>query len=446
MELVGRVKYITANTCTILLSLYILITNFSLVGLVVFCISSLLLFAGTLLDRKTFDLGISCKVDFYIFISMISAFGTFLPVVFENKRHGSIAIEFSVLGVLALVAALILFACSAGVRSVYRGIVLKYIALFALVYGVNELLGVNFEYVLPSYIIILFFFLIDIYVNKTQAYYYQSWNYEKSKKTVWMALLICAMFLFVNIYMGTNAYRLIYSELAIKEIFGNIFSLLNVVMFTLLMLVSASVYLYQDLGHEPISLKDSYTSLSAGEIFILLTIYYNFAKTETLIMLLLSVIILIVFGFSMIRMNPSNPAAVLMGKFSYAPLLISVIVTVCFAFSIIFVFNEYLVPWIVLVAGFILVLVSRKIFDGFWIAGTMRWQMILIAITMFLFSVAFINQTLGSSLVLILAAFFISSLLMWAFGIRDGIWDNKYIVSKVFGCVMLGGIGLFAVM
>lgn len=445
MELIGRVKYLTANVCTMLILLYILISNFSLLGLSVFCVSSIILFAGTLLDRKTFDLGISCKVDFYIFISVLCVVGTFMPVVLENIRFGNIAFEFSVLGILSLLAALVLFACSAGVRSIYPGIILKYVALSVLVYGVNAFLDVNSEYLIPCFIFNFLFCLIDIYASKTQVYYYQTWNFKRSKKTFWMAFLICIIILFVNVYLGPNVYRMIYSKYAIKAVFSSIFTPFNVIMFALLMLVTAAVYLYQDMGQKPISLKDSYTGLSIGGLFILSAIYYNFAGTVTLIMLILSGIVLIVFGFSLIRMSPSNPAAVLMGKFIYAPLLFVMIITLFFAFSIVFVFYGYLLPWIVLMCGIILVSVSAKIFNSFWIGNTMRWQMVLIAIAGFLVSIAFAKQTLDNSFALLIITLFISSLSMWALGIRNGIWDNKYSASKVLVCVLMGAVGLLAV-
>ena len=70
---------------------------------------------------------------------------------------------------------------------------------------------------------------------------------------------------------------------------------------------------------------------------------------------------------------------------------------------------------------------------------------VLIAIAAFTISIAFVNKNVNDTLTFIILSFVISSILMWALGIRDGVWDNRFTVSKVIDCVLMGVISLLAV-
>ncbi|MCD8028136.1 MAG: hypothetical protein LUF02_05655 [Erysipelotrichaceae bacterium] len=139
------------------------------------------------------------------------------------------------------------------------------------------------------------------------------------------------------------------------------------------------------------------------------------------------------------------PVYALLKKNCYAPLIVSISITVFAVLSIIFVKAGYLIPYITLICGVVLVLISRKIFNGFWIAGTIRWQMILVAIAIFTISIAFVNKNVNNTIGFIILTFIISSISMLKLVIRDGLCDNKYKVSKVINCVLFSVISIFSV-
>ena len=81
------IKFVSTNLCVVILMLVVLISHYSLVGLISFFVGSILLFLGTLLDDKKANFGVTSKLSYIVFIATLTLFGMWLPFVLKNKIH-----------------------------------------------------------------------------------------------------------------------------------------------------------------------------------------------------------------------------------------------------------------------------------------------------------------------------------------------------------------------
>ena len=61
-----NIKFISTNICVMILLLIVLISHYTLVGLISYLVGSLLLFLGTLLDDKKANDGVACKLSYIL--------------------------------------------------------------------------------------------------------------------------------------------------------------------------------------------------------------------------------------------------------------------------------------------------------------------------------------------------------------------------------------------
>lgn len=443
------IKFTAANICTMILLLFTLLSHYSLIGLISFLVGSVILFLGTLLDNNKTEFGVSNKFSFTTFISVLILFGMWLPKIFEQKFLYKFGTNINIWG--AIISFVLFFAFSmASTSERFVNYVMKrcfkYAGLAALLYCAYCFLSIS----LTSYPIVLIavivFLLSDIYSFKNNMYKTSHYSDTKPDKAYWMAFLIGSLWIIGNI-ISPSYFSLISQSNELQKTFAELLSGYNVPLFVMLMVVLTGIFMFADNISITNEAADSFLTLSLAGFCISLRTYFSFSSVETFIILVASIILYLVFGFSIVSMDKAEntyPIYALLKKNCYAPLIISISITLFTVLSIIFVKAGYLIPLITLICGVTLALVARKIFNGFWIAETMRWQMILIAIAAFTISIAFVNKNVNDTLTFIILSFVISSISMWALGIRDGVWDNRFTVSKVIDCVLMGVISLLA--
>lgn len=444
------IKFTAANICTMILLLLVLLSHYSPVGLISFLSGSLILFLGTLLDKNKAEFGVSNKFSFTTFISVLILFGMLIPEISDHKYVYHFGSNINAWGIIISFVLFFAFAMASSSERFVNYVIkkcFKYAGLAALLYCAYCIFSIS----LTSYPIVLIavivFLLSDIYSFKIKIFKTSNYSDTKPDKAYWMAFLIGTLWIIGSI-ISPAYFSLISQSNELQKTFSALLSGYNVPLFVMLMVVLTGIFMFADNISKTNEVADSFLTLSLAGFCISLRTYFSFASVETFIILIVSIIIYLVFGFSIVSMNKAKntyPIYALLKMNWYAPLIISMSITICTVISIIFVKAGYLIPLITLICGVILVLVARKIFNGFWIAGTMRWQMILIAIAAFSISIAFVNRNANDTMTLIIFSFIISSISMWALGIRDGVWDNKYTVSKVIDCILMGAISLLAV-
>lgn len=444
------IKFTAANICTMIFLLFILVSHFSLIGLISFLVGSLILFLGTLLDKEKSDFGVSNKFSFGIFISILTLFGMWIPEIMENNIAYRSSYEMSVPAIIISFVMFVSFATMSTAERFKHYVVkrcFKYAGLLSLFYCAYCVFAISFISFPIIVINVVVFLLADIYSCKNNIYRTSHFSDTKPDKSYWMALALGAFLIIVNIISPAYMVQTFQGN-ETEKIISSLLSGFNVPLFTLLMIALTGIFMYADNITKTNEAADSFFTLSLAGLCVSLRIYLSFSSIETFIILISSIIIHLVFGFSIVSMYKAKntyPIYALLKKNCYAPLIISISITVFTAFSIMFVKAGYLIPYITLLCVTILVLVARKIFSGFWIASTMRWQMILIAIAVFTISISFVNRNVDNTIAFIIFSFVISSIVMWALGIRDGVWDNKYTASKVVNCILFGAVSLLAV-
>lgn len=444
------IKFTAANICTMILLLFTLLSHYSIGGLISFLIGSVILFLGTLLDKNKSEFGISNKFSFYTFISILTIFGMWIPEIMDNEFLNSYHSNPNIWGIIISGVLFFIFAIASTAERFKHYVLkrcLKYSGLASLFYCVFCFFSIpmiSYPIILLTVIVFLF---ADIYSCKNSLYNTSNFSDTKPDKGYWMACIIGAVLVLLNIFSPTYMIQIFQSNEIVKT-FSALLSGPNMPLFIILMFALTGIFMYADNITKTNEASDSYLALSLAGICISLRIFMSFATVETFIILITSIIIYLVFGFSIVSMRQAQntyPIYALLKKNCYAPLLISISIAAFTVFSIIFVHAGYLMSLITLICGVILVLVARKIFCGFWIAGTMRWQMILLAIAAFTISISFVNKNVNDTIGFVIFTFIISSIAMWAFGIRDGVWDNKYTASKVLNCVLFSAISIFSV-
>lgn len=445
------IKFVSVDCAVTLLLLFTLIGHYTICGLISFLIGSALLFLGTLFDKKKAELGVSIKVSYIAFITILSLMGMWLPRLIENiNKSFTLQPKFSFWVLLGI----ILFPILAGISSnnsmnfALRRI-LKYLALISAAFAIFMFFSLKLIGLALVGCVIIFFCICDIYTCKTGIYKTQDYSLIKSDAAYWMAVGISIALIVFSIMSNTYFYSFISNAESIIKLLSGLLVGINVPLFAMIMIALTALFMYSDNISKTSNAADSYLSISLGGFCIVLRTFVSFCSIETLVLLLIAVAVYLVFGFSIVSShsteNVTNPVYKLILLNNYAPIIISMVVTLVTAVSILFVYAGYLISFITLILGLILIFVSKKGFIGFWIASTMRWQMILVAIALFSISISIVKHTTSTSIGFVIFAFVISSLVMWANGIRDGVWDNKYIVSKVLDCVLMGTISIFAV-
>lgn len=447
---VKSIKFISTNIAVIAIWAFVLFRHFTVIGLISFLSCSLLLFLGTLLDKDKSKWGVSCKLDLYVFITILSLFGMWSPFVFDNKYSFPFYENPNTAGIIVSFITFFTFAImSTAEKFSHYALrrIFKYVALLFLILSVYYLFSFNLkQFVIITPVVALFAFA-DIYVANIEKV--KLANYVKSTiyKTYWMAFGTCALIIFLNLFCESYLNRFIGTYIQVENLISGFLSGTTIVIFAIIMLALTAIFMHADGLNGKFDPYDSYLTISLGGFCLVLRTYLSNVTIKTFIVALVSLIVYVAIGFYIINLNKSKKTFLdkALSKGKFAPIVFSVAITCASILSIILVHKGYLVSLVLLICGVVFIANSKKIFQGFWIANTMRWQMILVTISLVMGSVAIINNNWDSASSMLIFEFVISSLIMWSFGIRDGVWDNKYTISKVADCVLLAGISLFAV-
>lgn len=447
---VKNIKFISTNIAVIAIWAFVLFRHYTVIGLISFLSCSLLLFVATLLDKDKSKWGVSCKLDLYVFITILSLFGMWLPFVFDNKSNFSSYENQNITGIIVSFIAFFTFAIMSTAKKFFHYAlrrIFKYVALLFLILSVYYLFSFNLKQFAVITPVVALFTFDDIYVANMEKEKLASYVTSTTYKTYWMAFGTCALTIFLNIYCESYLNKFIGTYIQIEHLFSNLLSETIIVIFAIIMLALTAIFMHADGLNGKFNPYDSYLTISLGGFCLVLRTYLFNATIKTFIVFLASLIVYVTFGFYIINLNKSKKTFLdkALSKGKFAPIVFSVALTCASILSIILVHKGYLVSLVLLICGVVFITNSKKIFQGFWIANTMRWQMILVTISLVMGSFAIINNNWDSASSVLIFEFVISSLIMWSFGIRDGVWDNKYTISKVADCVLLAGISLFAV-
>lgn len=473
-----KMKFILSNVVCMLVMFSVLINNYTLIGLITFLVGSSFLFIGTMIEKEMHKYGVSALFSFYIFIITITLFGIWTPFVIEHKNSifSKIGNGFNPIGMVLGLGLFILFAAisSSKKTNFYLKRVLKYIGMACLFLGIYSIVSKNINNCYLFFVIALVFAVCDIYRLKTRDDDPDYKDTVKPDVTYWMGMLISAYILFVEIF--ANGYlneftlqsdykidqlikkeqlELLLSKSTLLVKLDNLFSFSNVLLFVIAMIVLAAVFIYVDKSYSETIYHDSFLALSLGGFCLIIRAFLSNCNVLTLFILIAALIAYIFFMLSMRNKKniekgnyKSNLVHLLVKKNKYTPLGFSVGLTIFTLFSIKFVFDGFIVSWLTLILCIVFLLCIRKAFNGKWTKNTIYWQMILISIFVFCLTVAFKNHNINSSILILVYTLIITSIVIWILGLRNPIWTGSkkaYLVASVFDCVVLTGIGLFAV-
>lgn len=475
----SKMKFILSNVVCILVMLSVLINNYTLIGLIAFLVGSSFLFIGTMVEKEMHEYGVSALFSFYVFIITITLFGIWTPFVIEHKHLISFpktGNDFNFIGMFVGFGLFILFAMIAGSdkTNFYLKRVFKYIGMACLFLGVYSIISKNLKNIYLFFIIALFFAVCDIYRFKTRDDDPEYKSTVKPDVSYWMGMLISAYILFVEIFSSgylneftlqsnykidqlikKEQLELLLSKSSLLVKFDNLFSFGNVLIFVLAMIVLAAVFIYADNSYSETIYHDSFLVLSLGGFCLIIRVFLSNCNILTFLIMIVSLIVYVFFMLSMRNKKniekgnyKSNLVHSLVKKNKYAPLAFSVGLSIFTLFSIKFVFDGFIVSWLTLILCIVFLLCIRKAFNGKWTKNSLYWQMILISIFAFCLSVAFKNQNIENSITLLVYTLIVTSIVIWILGLRNPIWTGSkkaYLVASIFDCVVLTGIGLFAV-
>jgi len=455
------IKFISANLCMTVLLIITLFKYYTTFGSVALFVGSGLLFLGTLLDKKKAIFGIADKLAYIVFISLLTEVVIWYAYMNEHSRSYSRDPEFNFWIIVFSAGMVVLSSVSSGRANYITKRVFKYAGLLSGTLACYFLFRLDFINYLIIPAVILFFFFYDVYECKAARYRANDNVVLPPDRAYWMALGLSVAFIIANIFYGVRPviFDYYFSSmdqnyygnnvfLAIASMVSQVLTPVTVPIFTLMMVALSGLFAYADKLLNRVDYADSYLALSAGGCCLILTTYANFWSWLTFLFVVLSFIMFIVFGFSIVsrRSDKNNPVFKVLNAGKFAPFVIPVAITTFTNLSIVFVYEGYIASWLTLICGLALVLIAKKIFTGYWIAGAMRWQMILVAILLFCGSISVVEGTLSSKAVYLLLAFSVSSVVLWIHSIRDGVWGNKYLITKIINSVLFGVISLFAVL
>lgn len=448
------IKFVSTNICIMILLLIVLISHYTLVGLISFFIGSILLFLGTLLDDNKANNGVTSKLSFIIFMIVLTLFGMWMPFILKNKFYFEQQGQANTWGIIiSLALGFVLFIMSGAGRFKHYVVrrCLKYSGQILL------LLAAFFFWDIPlnsfSFIVItvVLFLLTDLFCTKYRKYNDKEFKDSNDDKAFWMAFLINLCLIALSLFYR-NYFLKFLTKGTLTKIIENITSGFNVPLFIILMVVLTIVFivLYErskDFTYNMIS--DAFFTLSLGGFVLLFRIYESNKSVESFIILSSAVLLYFVFGYSIPSTNSgskNNPIYYLLRLDGDAHIFISLIITIVAIPALIFAKKGYIIPIVFFVCSVIIILLSFLKFKNTWIKINIRWQITLVCVLAFLISVSAVNKSLNQSLIFLIPLFCVNSLAIWIIGVREDITKYNYQeIAQFITCFASCGIGLIAV-
>lgn len=449
-----NIKFISTNICVMILLLIVLISHYTLVGLISYLVGSLLLFLGTLLDDKKANDGVACKFSFILFITTLILFGMWIPFITKTKPHFESQGNVNIIGIIISLALAFIFFIMSSVDKFKHYVVrrcLKYAGQAML------FLAVFYFWNMPlnTYCIIAFTVIIalinDLYATKYAKYNNNDFKDTNNDKSFWMAFLINLCIVAMNLFYRGYLQNCVSRDSLTKTI-ERVTSGFNVPLFIILMLALSSVFIYlQSKSSNYRDLSDAYFTLSLAGFVLLFRVYESNRSVESFVVLCAAVFVYFVFGFSIPSAGVGsikNPVYYIIRsrKLSAMVDIVSVCITLLSLIGIIFAKKGYIVPIVFWVCAAVIITASFVRLKDSWIKINIHWQITLFSILAFLISVSVVNKSINQVLPFLIMFFVVETIAVWTLGVRQDVKKYRYSeVAQGITCAVSLGIGLIAV-
>lgn len=449
-----NIKFISTNICVMILLLIVLISHYTLVGLISYLVGSLLLFLGTLLDDKKANDGVACKFSFILFITTLILFGMWIPFITKTKPHFESQGNVNIIGIIISLALAFIFFIMSSVDKFKH-----YVVRRCLKYAGQALLFLAVFYFwnmpLNTYCIIAFTVIIalinDLYATKYAKYNNNDFKDTNNDKSFWMAFLINLCIVAMNLFYRGYLQNCVSRDSLTKTI-ERVTSGFNVPLFIILMLALSSVFIYlQSKSSNYRDLSDAYFTLSLAGFVLLFRVYESNRSVESFVVLCAAVFVYFVFGFSIPSAGVGsikNPVYYIIRsrKLSAMVDIVSVCITLLSLIGIIFAKKGYIVPIVFWVCAAVIITASFVRLKDSWIKINIHWQITLFSILAFLISVSVVNKSINQVLPFLIMFFVVETIAVWTLGVRQDVKKYRYSeVAQGITCAVSLGIGLIAV-
>ena len=449
-----NIKFISTNICVMILLLIVLISHYTLVGLISYLVGSLLLFLGTLLDDKKANDGVACKLSYILFITTLILFGMWIPFITKTKPHFEPQGNVNIIGIIISLALTFVFFIMSSVDKLKH-----YVVRRCLKYAGQSMLFLAVFYFwdmpLNTYCIITFTVIIallgDLYATKYTKYNNSDFKDTNNDKSFWMAFLINLCIVAMNLFYRGYLQNCMSKDSLTKTI-ERVTSGFNVPLFIILMLALSSVFIYlQGKSTNYRDLSDAFLTLSLAGFVLLFRVYESNRSVESFVVLCIAVLVYFVFGFSIPSAGVGslkNPVYYIIRsrKLSATVDIVSVCITLLSLIGIIFAKKGYIVPIAFGVCAAVIITASFVRLKDSWIKINIHWQVTLFSILAFLISVSVVNKSINQVLPFLIMFFFVETIAVWALGVRQDVKNYRYSeVAQGITCAISLGIGLFAV-
>ncbi len=449
-----NIKFISTNLSVMILLLVVLISHYTLIGLISYFVGSLLLFLGTLLDGKKANNGVVCKLSFILFIITLTLFGMWLPFVMKTKPTFESQGSVNAVGlIVSLALALVFFIMSSADKFKHYVVrrCLKYAGQVMLFLAVFYFLSMPLNTYFIIAITVIISLLNDLYVTKYDKYKNNDFKDQNNDKSFWMAFLINFCIVATNLFNRGYLQECISKESLTKTI-SAITSGFNVPLFIILMVALTFVFIYlQDKENSYRELTDAYFTLSLAGFVLLFRVYESNQSLESFIILCAAVLLYFIFGFSIPSAglgSTKNPVYYLIRfrKFSEMIDIVSVVITLLALLGILFAKKGYIIPIAFLVCATAITIASFVKFKDSWIKINVHWQIALLSVLPFLISISVVNKSLNQTLPFLIMLFIVATIAVWTLGVRRDVIKYRYSeIAQCITCVASLGIGLIAV-
>lgn len=441
---ISKYKILSADITTGIFLLFVLLRNYSTIGLIFYLASLLFLFLVTLIPSGERHYLFSNKINYYLFGISISLFGTWLPFILKYKYVKYFDPKHNITqSIVLLVISIFCISVSSTFdkTKLIPKTILKYISMILFFASVYSFCDLRFE---PFYLFVLVavvFCVTEIYTSLYQVYecntFYSNLNKNHSGL---IAFFICGFFCFAEIYSMEILWYYAGTYEYLTALINDVFSGAAFWIFIVLMIVLTVLCVIFD---ENTKYFDSYFALSFLGFMIAFKMFASNCNVNSLIVLISTAILFLIFGFSMFHKvirNKKHSLDFLITK-NYTPLIISVIITIISIFSIKLVSEGYIYSWIILFAFVTVTLIIKSNLHGNWIKNNIFWQSIIITIFVFTVSISATKGTLPKTLLLNIISLLVFSIFLWTFSIRDNVLIEKnknYNIIKIIDCSLCG--------
>ena len=449
-----NIKFISMNLSVMTLLLIVLVSHYTLIGLISYLVGSALLFLGTILDDKKANNGVACKLSYVTFMTTLILFGMWLPFILETKPHLKSQGNVNVVGLLISLGLAFLFFIMASASKFNHYVVrrcLKYagqaMLFLAVFYFWNLPLNTYFIIVIS----VVLALLMDLYATKYSKYNNNEFKDKNDDRAFWMAFFINLCIVALNLFYKGYLQNCVKKESLTKTI-ETITSGFNVPLFLILMIAISFVFIYLQKNERNYrELSDAYLSISLAGFALLFRVYESNKSIESFIVLCVAVLLYFVFGFSIPSAgvgSTKNPVYYLIRnrKLNATVDIVSVAITLLSLIGILYAKKGYIIPLIVFICVTSIIIVSFLKFKDSWIKINIHWQIVLLSLLSFLISVSVINKTFNFTLSFLILLFCIATIAVWTLGIRQDVKKYKYSeIAQGITCAAVFGIGLIAI-